>query len=335
MHNSHNHLDNPADPLSMTTAVRVTNDINDELTNVLIEPAVPNPSTPPSNYAFSHSNEDFSDFTNNNNNQSLVGGCVKYLFALCRMLVVEFLLNWTSADNTSLVSKLLRCVSTLFSYAMLYTTLTGHLLWGIAYLMDHGWYLLAASGSVTLLLLSSLFLTSYEWMWRWQEHFFFPMISTCCRTFNATDAGSMDYVAVATTTTTTTNSDGLQQRRRRPVIIHDEEGMDDDLSVRGWLKRFTRIFGVCCVWLLYCIVNIKVDFWITDQYTLARPEYHPYELKLLNCVEASPILFGAALLLCVAYPAFYRWHDAPPMIQDGIIAIAQVEEGSSGNNLEG
>jgi hypothetical protein len=333
--NNLQHQHRPINALSMTTTT-TTLPISTESPIVLIEEE-PTTSSPPSYYASSH--EDFSDFGNNNNhNFSLATSCVKYLYALSRMLVVELLMDWTSADNTSLLSKLLRCVSSLFSYTLLYTTLTGHLLWGIAYLMDHGWYLLASSGSVTLLLLSSLVLTSYEWMWRWQEHFFLPLVRKCGLMCGMTDAGSMVYASVATTTTINSNDDRQPQHQpppqRRTVIIHDEEDMDDDLSVRGWLKRFARIFGVCVAWLLYCIVNIKVDFWITDQYMLARPEYHLSELQLVNCVEATPILLGAAILLYFFYPAFYHWHDAPAMVQDGIIAIAQGEDRSSGRTLE-
>jgi hypothetical protein len=337
MHHQYHHY--PTDSLSMTTGLSNNTGNSDESLVVLIEEEETSTgsSTLPSYYASAQSNEDFSDLgndnnNNNNNNHSLVAQCVKYLYALSRILVVEVLVDLISADNPSLLSKLLRCACTLVSYSFWYTSLTGQLLWGIAYLMDHGWYLLAASGSVTLLLLSSLFLTSYEWIWRWQERWFIPLARKCGRTCSMTFAGSMDYTAVATTTSTDT--DGPQQRLRRPVIIHDEEDMDDDLSLRGWLKRFARIFGLCLGWLLYCIVNIKVDFWITDQYMLARPEYHRYELQMVNSVEAAPIILGAAILLYVAYPPLYTWHDAPAMVQDGIIVIAQMDEGLVGTASE-
>lgn len=248
--------------------------------------------------------EDFSNDFNNDNNSNRRHP-LYYCYSVSRLLVVDVIFDWTSAENVSLLSKGIRVTMTICSYFLLYTTFTGHLLWGIAYLNDHGWYLLAASGSVTLLLLSAVVLTSYEWMWRWQERCFLPLIA---RT-------SSEYSLLG----------GSNQRRA--VTVHDDGDMDDDLSLRAWLKRFVKLGIACVVWLLYCMVNLKVDFWVTDQYMTARPQYHRYELQLVNGLEAAPILVGAAVLLYVAYLPFYAWHGQAP--RDGVIAVAQVHDDAS------
>ncbi|KAG7374940.1 hypothetical protein IV203_014035 [Nitzschia inconspicua] len=273
----------------------------------------------PSSYA--RANEDFSNnnsSSNNNNNNNRGRRLLHYGYSVSRLLIVDVLLELTSADNTSLVSKLLRLSMTVGSYFLLYTTATGHLMWGIAYLNDHGWYLLAASGSITLLLISTLVLTSYEWMWRWQERVCLPIVRriSCC---GNNDQSILEYSAIG--------------GRRRMVVLHGEDDMEEDLSLRAWLRRFGKIATACVVWLFYCLANIKVDFWITDQYILARPQYHRYELQLVNGLEAAPILVGAALLLYWTYLPFYTWHGAAAAASsDGVIlSIAQVdpEEGDT------
>jgi hypothetical protein len=103
--------------------------------------------------------------------------------------------------------------------------------------------------------------------------------------------------------------------------------MEEDLSFQGWMKRFARIFAFAVVWFLYCFVNLKLDFWITDLYMISRPAYHRFELQLVNCFEAAPILAGVAVLMYYAYPPFFHWHA--PATRNGVIATAQVEQSSN------
>eukprot|EP00539_Tryblionella_compressa_P007666 CAMPEP_0178764016 /NCGR_PEP_ID=MMETSP0744-20121128/17540_1 /TAXON_ID=913974 /ORGANISM="Nitzschia punctata, Strain CCMP561" /LENGTH=314 /DNA_ID=CAMNT_0020419111 /DNA_START=199 /DNA_END=1143 /DNA_ORIENTATION=+ len=249
------------------------------------------------------------DFTNRDS--SLFRRLLKYSWSISRLVVVDVLLEWTSADNPSLVSKLSRLALTSSSYILLYTSLTGQLLWGIAYLMDHKWYILAASGSVTVLFLSVLLLTALEWMWRWQERVFFPILASLTGRNNSAAGSGYDPVGI---------------RRGRHVVVQEDEDMDDDLSLRGWLKRFGRIFVFCFVWLLYCICNIKLDFWVWSQYVVARPAYHPFELRFVNTLEAAPILAGAAVFMYFAYPQFFHWHTR--QVRTGIIATDVIQGGS-------
>jgi hypothetical protein len=246
---------------------------------------------------------------------------VKYLYAVSRLLLVDVLLERTGADDPSVLSALVKVTVTGTSYVLLYTTaLASHLMWGIAYLMDHGYWMLAASGCVTLLCVSVILLLCYEWMWRWQERVFDPLVlgNCCCR-----DVGNHadDYEVLGTIQQ---EPQQRRRRRRRPVVVHDEEDMEDDLSLRGWAKRFARILGFCLVWMAYCVVNIKVDFFITDLYIMARPEHYRFELLLVNCFEAAPILIGAAVFMHFAYPPFFQWHAPAPT--NGVIAIAHVDQ---------
>ncbi|KAG7348880.1 hypothetical protein IV203_011477 [Nitzschia inconspicua] len=307
---THNH-----DPLYVPTGLTTHTDNFEGTNTVLIEEeedAQEGPFLLPSSYT--RANEDFSNINNHNNNHPhRHRSILHYCYSVSRLLIVDVLLELTSADNTSVLSKLLRLGMTVGSYFLLYTTATGHLMWGIAYLNDHGWYLLAASGSITLLLISTLVLTSYEWMWRWQERLCFPLVRrifSCCVN---NDQSILEYSAVG-------------GRRRRMVVVHEDDDMEEDLSLRAWLHRFGKMAAACVVWLLYCLANIKIDFWITDQYILARPQYHRYELQLVNGFEAAPILVGAAVLLYWAYLPFYTWHGvAATASSDGVIAIAQVD----------
>merc|ERR1711933_649805 len=110
-------------------------------------------------------------------------------------------------------------------------------LWVIAYLMDHSWYLLAVTCSVVLIFLCAIFLAFYEWMWQWQG-----------RTFSLLCAGS-------------DNISNSGYNILRSVNILDDDDMEDDLTLRGWIKQIFRALLSCLVWLLYCVFNIKIDFW--------------------------------------------------------------------------
>lgn len=213
--------------------------------------------------------------------RSLFHSFLRYTRAIFALLSV-CVLDLTSANNTSFVSKIVRIFVTVSIYGTVFTSSTGLLMWAIAYLMDHGWYLLAVTCSVVLLLLCVVLLVFYEWMWQWQGR----IISVLC---GGSDINSHRGYNIL-----------------RSVNILDDDDMEDGLTLRGWIKQIIEALVSCFIWVLYCMLNVKVDFWITDQYIVARPAYHTIELRLVNCFEAAPVLLGAALLLYYAYPSFYR-----------------------------
>mmetsp|Transcript_22922 Transcript_22922/g.48794 ORF Transcript_22922/g.48794 Transcript_22922/m.48794 type:complete len:340 (+) Transcript_22922:31-1050(+) len=222
-------------------------------------------------------NED--EFTANHS-RTVFWSLLRYLRAILALLSA-FVIDLTSADNKSVCSNVAKVLITLFTYGTIYTSTTGRLLWAIAYLMDHGWYLLAVTCSIVLLLGCGIVLALYEWMWKWQVR----MMSLLCE--NNTNSGF---------------------NRLRSVNILDDDDMEDDLSLRAWIKRITYAVVYCLIWSLYCVLNVKVDFWINGHYVQARPAYYPIELRLVNWFEGAPILLGAGLLLYFAYPHFYRWN---------------------------
>ena len=193
------------------------------------------------------------------------------LFSAC-------VLDLTNANNKTVVSWIIRIFFTIITYGTIYTNSTGLLLWAIAYLLDHRWYLLAVTCSVVLIFLCAMLLAFYEWMWQWQGR----SISLWCS--GSDNRSSSGYNVL------------------RSVNILDDDDMEDNLTLRGWAKEIFRALVSCLIWSVYCIVNVKIDFWITEQYIVARPTYYVIELRLINCLEAAPILFGAALLLNHAYP---------------------------------
>jgi hypothetical protein len=176
----------------------------------------------------------------------------------------------TSADNGSLSSTVLRLLFTISSYILMFTHVSGSMLWSMAYLLDHRWYVLAVTSSVALLAVSSVLLTSYEWMWRWQEWLVVP---------------------------------------RRPVVTVVDD--DDDDSIQAWAKTLGRSLMILLIWALYCVVNTKLDFWIWSQYLVAHPD-HNLEIRLVNWLQAGPVLFGAAYAMYYLYPPFYTWHARQP-----------------------
>ena len=234
------------------------------------------------------------------NDQSRFRFFLRYIRSFLTLLF-SILLDLFSANNKSILSKTIRILATGFVYATVYTSTTGMLLWTIAYLMDHGWYLLAVTSSVVLLLLCCAILVLYEWMWLWQGR----AISFLCR-----DSSSIGY------------------NRLRSVNVLDDDEMEDDLTFVGLIRQTVRGLVCCLVWSLYCVLNIKIDVWITDHYILARPEHFAIELRLVNCFEAALALLGAAVLLYFAYPSFYRWNFAASANTDAdtTIAFASTEE---------
>lgn len=227
------------------------------------------------------------EFTTAHNHPQLRAFC-RYARSITS-LAFAILLDTTTSNNKSLVSKIVRIVSTVFLYETLYIRGTGMMLWAIAYLMDHGWYLLAATCSVVLLLLCCGLLVVLEWMWAWQGR---------AISFLGDGSSSSGY------------------NRLRSVTVLDDDEMEDDLTLKGWIRHIFRALVSCLIWSLYCAGNVKMDFWIMDSYTEARPNHFKMELRLINSFLAAPILLGAAMLLYVAYPSFYRWHSLFERLSD-------------------
>lgn len=273
----------PLSPLPTTHQLQLHNNDDTAATNMNMNM---NTTIPIIEKEESDDNDNNDDFTANHH-RSRLRSFLRYTRAILTLLSA-FLLDLTSANNASIVSKIVKLFLTTFTYAVVYTSATGQLLWAIAYLMDHAWYLLAVTCSIVLMLGCGIVLAFYEWMWRWQERVLLLMGGNSNNNNNSGNIGGYD--------------------RLRSVNILDDDEMEDDLSLRAWIKRISHALISCLIWSLYCVLNVKVDFWITDQYVVARPVYYQIELRLVNCFEAAPILMGAALLLYYAYPSFYRWN---------------------------
>ena len=226
-------------------------------------------------------NNDGDEFTASRN-RSRFRSFLRYTRAVLA-LFFAVVLDLTSANNKSILSKIVRIVVTTFTYVTIYTNATGLLFLAMDYLMNHGWYLLTVTSAVMVLFLSGLLLVFYEWMWQWQGR----VISYLC------DDGS--------------NSNSYTgYNRLRSVTVLDDDDMEDDLTLRGWIKQIVRVLVTCLIWSLSCVGIMKVDFWITDRYVKARPQAYEIEYYLLDGFENAAILLGAALLLYYAYPSFYR-----------------------------
>ena len=243
-----------------------------DTTNAFVAQGLVNPLNPPASVTQGPGEVSDDEFTANAN-RSLFWSILRYARAILTIFWL-FLLDLTRSSNKSLVSKIVRISLTIFAYAIVYTITAGQLLWAIAYLMDHGWYLLAATCSVVVLFISGIFLVICEWMWLWQGR----VLSYLC-------------------------SHGRYERLRSVNILDDDE-MGDDLTLRGWVKQIVHVFVSCLIWSLYCALNVKIDFWITENF----PIRYAIVLRIVNCFEAAPILLGAAILLYYAYPSFYSWN---------------------------
>jgi len=176
-------------------------------------------------------------------------------------------------------------------------------MWAICYLIESHWYILAVTTSILLFLGSWIILVCYEWMWKWQE----PLFSL----LGAGSVGRYDAVILIRNDDDDddehNNNGGTHRRRhRRPLTILNDEDMEDDVSLKAWIKKIGYCLFCCLMWSLYCVIIAKTDFWLTEQHIVNRPDYYKIELRLVNCLEASPILFGAALFLLYAYPSFYN-----------------------------
>lgn len=189
----------------------------------------------------------------------------------------------TSAENTSTANLAIRVAVTFLTYVVFYTRTVGVLMTGIWFLVAHHWYVLASTCSVVILLLSSVVLISFEWMWQWQAKlmsFFFQ---------------------------------GSAARGRRQVIVDEDYGEGDQQfdSWQVWSKKLCRGALILLGYTVYCWLNIKLDhkvFWA--QYDHAHPK-HNLELFFVNCLQAAPILVGAGFTLYKLDPRLIRWHGMP------------------------
>lgn len=210
-----------------------------------------------------------------------------------------------SADNPSLLSLLARLMLTGASYGVAFTTVAGQLLWGMAYLMEHGWYPMAATTSVLLLAVAAATLTSYEWMWRWQQKMTSSSLCGYCGV-GGSSGGGVGFSPRG-------GANGGRYRPAALLVVMDDDQIDleEDLSARAWAVTFGRLFMFGAAWLGYCLLNVRLDFWVWNLYLVAAPHHHPWKLQLVASLAAAPVLLGAAALLYFACPAFYRWHGPP------------------------
>ncbi|VEU41401.1 unnamed protein product [Pseudo-nitzschia multistriata] len=255
-----------------------------------------NSSSSSSNHAIGYGDNDFTaDY-----NRSRFRSAAKYARAVLA-LASAFVLDLTSAGNTTLVSVAARVSLTLFAYAVVYTSASRMLLMAIAYLMNHGWYLLAASCALILLLGCGILLAVCEWMWRWQD-----------RALSVLDRNNIGY------------------DRLRSVNVLDDDEMEDGPSLRAWVRRIGSAVFACLVWSLFCALSANADAWIADAYKGARPSAPSIELRLVGCLEGLFLLAGAALLLYVACPSFYRLHlhlSRPGALGTAAVPLAHDERG--------
>ena len=168
------------------------------------------------------------------------------------------LADLTDAGNGSVPSLAVRVGLTAFSYAFCYTQSVGLLMMAVAFLVEHHWYLLAVSCSVVILLISSVALISYEWMWQWQG----KMVLF----FHGSNRG------------------------RRQLIVDDDDA-DEALfeSWQVWSKRLGRAALIILGWTFYCWINIKLDhflFW--SQYSSSHPNQGGKAFSMASSASAAP-----------------------------------------------
>jgi hypothetical protein len=229
--------------------------------------------------------------------------------------IVRFIFDLISADNTSLVSILLKIGITISSYTMVVPTILGELLYGLLFLIDHNWYPLAVTTSFIILLFSSMILTSYEWMWRWQDrtYGYGRWAFTPRGGVNGTDGNTNIGPRMDTTMVENNN---IQHYNYRPIVVvmdDTEIDLEEDLSMMGWMKTFGKYAGYGIgIWFPYCVMNMYINIWLWDPHQNHNQQQHPILVQLLACLAITPILVGAAILLYYAHPSFYRWHNPPP-----------------------
>lgn len=258
-----------------------------------------------------HDDDNIITFDHPNNRPSFCWKVLKYVWNWIQC-ILYFVLDLLSADNNSLVSWIGKITITVSSYCVMVPNIIGQLLWGMMYLIDHGWYPLAVTTSTLILLFCSTILTLYEWMWRWQEkRSLYGVVVGCCWPFRSAMGSTFG------------GSNNNTVRYHRPFVINimddNEIDLEEDLSLYGWMKKFGRLAGYGLgLWFPYCLINIYFDFWIWDRYinvsssSSTTRHHHPIIERALACLAVTPVLVGAAVLLYYAHPPFYRWHHRPP-----------------------
>ena len=172
-----------------------------------------------------------------------------------------------------MLSMIGKVLLTVITYVFVFTRVADGIISMIAFLVHHHWILLTVTCSLALLAISALFLALYEFLWRWQQQ-------DCIRMVMAT------------------------QQRRGAMNVTVE---DDDNMWQSYLKQAGRILLILALWVVFCVANTKLEFWIYMQYIVAHPD-HNAEIKFVNCLEVAPILLGAAFCMYYLYPPFYTWN---------------------------
>jgi hypothetical protein len=177
------------------------------------------------------------------------------------------------AENQTVASMIGKVLLTVVTYVFVFTRVADGIISMIAFLVHHHWFLLTVTCSLALLAISALFLALYEFLWRWQQQ-------DCIRMIMVTQ----------------------QQRGAMNVTVEDDDNM-----WQSYLKQAGRILLILTLWVVFCVVNTKLEFWIYMQYIVAHPD-HNAEIKFVNCLEVAPILFGAAFCMYYLYLPFYTWN---------------------------
>lgn len=197
--------------------------------------------------------------------------------------------NTTIQRGKKLIAK---CIVTICSYVLFYTSVSSYFAFAILYLFDHSWYLLAWTMTIGLLAVSALLLTTYQFMWKWQSSVLLLFNSN--RHHNSLNGSRSNSQADLEATLT------LQQQ---------EDDFDLDLEHwKDWLKYLARQLGILFVWMIYVLIVVKIDFWIWNQYNISHPTYHAtfWELRLVNGLQALPFLPGSAICLYYLLPRYYN-----------------------------
>lgn len=177
------------------------------------------------------------------------------------------------AENQTVPSMIGKVLLTVVTYVFVFTRVSDGIISMIAFLTYHQWFLLTVTCSLALLAISALFLALYEFLWRWQQQ-------DCIRMVMATQ----------------------QQRGARNVTVEDDDNM-----WQSYLKQAGKILLILALWVIFCVANTKLEFWIWQHYLVAHPD-HNAEIQFVNCLEVAPILLGAAFCMYYLYPPFYTWN---------------------------
>jgi hypothetical protein len=178
------------------------------------------------------------------------------------------------AENQTVPSMIGKVLLTVVTYVFVFTRVSDGIMFTIAFLFDHRWLLLTVTCSLALLAISALFLALYEFIWRWQQQ-------DCIRMVMLTQQ--------------------QQQQRARNITVEDDDNM-----WQSYLKQAGRILLILALWVVFCVANTKLQFWIWH-YLAAHPD-HNAEIQFVNCLEVAPLLFGAAFCMYYLYPPFYTWN---------------------------